>query len=1042
MTWARLGGDTLLRHIWSIFLPNDFWMQEDIWLPTQMGCGTPGFPGTGQTGYFIWTSGVQRGIGSHSGCSPTPCWRWSDGFTSDPSNGPTPLTTYTVGFHVHPHTPIDGSFDVDYYVNGVLAFTDAFVNFVGAFNFFYLNYSSPNQCCCNAVYLTNVKVGTTQGASDLFYEDFSEGNFNNWFPQTTQQGNPVLASLVDFPQDDPCPTVSITPTRGQPGDPITITGSGFNPAEEMFLSWRSGTGVSTPVEDFEATSDGAGNFSAMTVVPGGVGFEAGNPPTPMPITVYDALMRAGCGSFAICGNEKSDGIQAGWDNPDDQDPTYLPDPLVAIGGDVGSGTNQAARVFDYVFHDGAHWVLWRDPSAVNNQGIFNPIPTNHSMNATRISADGSSVVDYPIDTGYAWQFGAGNVDDPGLFHSEPCPPLGSNPYPYWSQISYFSSWSKPIYDAHFASDGTNLWVGIVTAESVPYPYIDNRDTRGPFAGGAAQATPLSALTSGFTTFATNTASGYFRYYANPTRAINQFSPSAFPLTDSGIEQMGVWNPPVVAMFVFSGGGFDRIGEIDALYCPSVIQQTSGYQNVGGSLLGGVTVIQGSPRGFLWSRVALAASENNPGVCHVVWSEGGDWGRVADGGGPCFNGSFGGSRYVWDAGAPTRSYRVNYTTWSPTAKLTDQDLFESHQDRTNWHFTWDWDNPPNEYSTGFTWPPPDQFGGLVNFDLRCDNANGDVLLFAAPSTLINLPYEPQFGEPSPDHGGNTWDDFNMIYNDTLQVYDITGGTAVLKQTITPDLLPNESETTWSFPVTSGGNAPSTAPPLRASDCLLAGPSPFGYGGGAGDYALHSVSPQAKGFGMSAIYADPLLGGTPVYLVHVPWARRLPDPPGGLGQSGYGNYHMRGFYRVPADMSAPFDFLDGERQLQFTVIGSYDTDPDVFGDGDFFSDPDNIWIPSVTDSSIFGQPGYWFDRTCKNRWQQLINAETPSDFFGFPGVLVGYAMCHGFNWDEVADSISFVSTPSIGPSAFAVTTLYFCRGCQTCLCGRGVHIAHRF
>lgn len=1015
-SWARLAGGTFLRYNFSSFPPDDHWLQADVWLPSHFFC--PGPPATtGSSAFWISSSGYQRGLGATNFGSG---WIYSSGF--DNGGGPVPtLTPITVAMHFHSGT-------VDYYANGVLQFSETGVPFVGGNGFIEIN--TGTGCCCEVVYVTNVKVGSSEGAGDYFEDDFSTG-FGNWFPQTTGV-SPVLASIVSSPVDDACPTVTVTPTRGQDGVNIDITGSGFTPDSSLSLYWDGQDG-GVPVEEFVATTDGSGGFTATIPLPGGIGTGStdvpGNPvdpASPDTIYVYDAAQVFGCAEFYVCGPKHSDGITAQWDNPTDQVPTNLPEPLVAMGGtDDGSNTNQ---VLDYVFHDGFHWVLWEDGSALLNAGTFPP-PTNHTLNATQISADGSTVTDYPLDTNYAWNFGSTGDDDPGL--GDTWPGCGS-PSPVWSRESYFSGWSKPVYDAHFASDGTNLWVAVLTAESVEYPWIDNKDAHGLNPGGAAQAIPLGFLTSGFTVFKTNSGPGdtYLRYYTNPTGPIDFFEDTAFPLTDAGIKGMGVWNPPVVVMFSFSGSGFTRIGEIDAKYCPSIIGQTDGYENVGGSIIGGIRIVNGAPRGALFSRVAIAASENDPGVCHVVWSEGGDWGRVADGT-ACSTGPFGGSRATWDAGPGNRSYRVNYTTWSPTGKLTDNDIAGSYQDRTFWFFTWSWDDYPTEFSTGYTWPAEDMFGAFINFDVRCDNAAGDVLLFVAPTTLINLPYEPSLGQPSPDPGGNTWDDFSMMFNDTLKVYDITGGTAVLKQTITPDLLPNEAEGDWAYPLTNPGNRTAIPPPPpTASDCLYAGP-----------LFASSVSAGSKGFGISRIYDDPLLGGQPVYLVHVPWARRMPD----VYNSGYGNYVMRAFYRVLADMSAPFEFLDGERQPDFTVLGSAGSG---FASGDFFSDPDNIWVPSVREDGVLGNgaDGFWFDRICKNVWEALTQAETPSNFTSHPTVTVGFAMCPGFYYDPAADSLSFVSAlkspyPDY-PKLFAVTTLFICRGCNTCRCGNGINIARRF
>lgn len=697
-------------------------------------------------------------------------------------------------------------------------------------------------------------------------------------------------------------------------------------------------------------------------------------------------------------------------------------PVLAIGG--VPGLDPSTQILDYIFHDGAHWVLWIDPSVDGHLGTTFPPPANHTLNMTRISADGSSVVDYPLDTNYAWSFGAGSRTNPGLNDHWTC---GTVPFsrasPVWSHKAFFSRWDKPVYSATLASDGTNLWVAVVTAETVDYPYIDNKDAHGSNPGGAAQATPLATLTSGFTVFATSTATGYLRYYTNPTGPLNIFKPTAYPLTDAGIFGMGVHNPPVVVMFAWDGSGFTRIGEIDANYCPSVIQHTGGY-DAGGAIIGGSPLTQKGPRGDLWSRIALAASPVDPGVCHAVWSEGGDWGRVADGD-PCATGPFGGSRFVWDGGAPSRDYRVNYTTWDPSGKTSDTDLVTSHVDRTSWFFPNDNDSG-TIFDTGYTWPAPADFAGLLCFDLRNDNAAGTPLLFCTFPQSLNAWDGSHQGElgppPAPnDSHGNPWLDYTLVYGDTLYVYDITGGTMTLQQSIDPSLLPNETEAETAYPPASYAPPNFTTP--FASDCLYCADDIFG-----GHSSPRSTfGPQDKAFGISLVYDDPLDGSIPVYLVHVPWARRFTGTPDFVNTNS-GQFRMRGFYRVPADMSAAFDFLDGTRLYDFTVL----KDPldfsfrPLFGSSDFFSDPGNIWVPVP----VSGQTGRWYDRVCTKGWDSFDAATVPPAAPFAPA-----SAAPGFNYDSGADTISYVAFDATAVDLFEVVVLQICRACR---CGGGMYI----
>jgi hypothetical protein len=1039
MNWARVAAATQLRHVFAVFPPSDHWAQVTMQLTSQLG--TPGsLPGEFATPYFIWLANWD-GLRASSGCSPTPCPTW-DARLGTIVAAPELVanTPITVGYHTN------GGGTFDWYINGVFIGTSTSGG-GGAFNYMFLNNGGQGGCC-QVVYYTDVRVGTSQGASDLFADDFSAGNLNNWYIEASSSVYPVVASIVSAPADDPCASLAVTPTRAGPNDPVHLSGIGFTPGAPVQINWQQGAGINIPQPDV-IVPDGLGRFEYDMAVPLGTGTDANgtNFPAHSNVVAVDAAGRVACTTIVVCTSAAADGIRADWDNPVDQNPTNTPDPLVAFGGTVSSLHVSQPQILDYIFHDGNHWVLWGDPSIDENAGTFPP-PANHTLNATCISPDGSSVVDYPMDTGYAWQFGDGSVSDPGLGSSWDCGSF-SRASPVWSHRSFFSNWSKPIYDAHFASDGSTLWVGVVTAETVPYPWIDNKDAHSLNPGGAEQATPLDVLTSGFTVFETSGGGthGYLRYYTNPTGPLNVFKDTAFPLTDAGILGMGVWNPPVVVMFSFNGSGFDRIGEIAAKYCPSVIQQTDGY-NQGGSIIGGIGASQPAPRGTLYGRVAMAASENDPGICHVVWSEGGDWGRVSDGDACGPTGPFGGTRFTWDGGPPNRSYRVSYSTWSPSAKLTDDDIFESHIDRTAWYFTFDWGTfggaAPDVSATGYTWPDQAEFGALLNYELRNDNANGDVLLFTGVPQAINDPnFIASFGDP----GIYPWLDNTLLWCDTLHVFDITGGTAVLKQSISLALMPDETETDWAYPPSSLSNQPDATPFVTASDMAYLGPYPYT---SSFDPMIARFGVQAKGFGISDIYEDPLLGGEPVYLVHVPWARRYPEVrTSGGGSSGffdYGNFPMRGFYRVPADMSGTFDFLDGKRLLDFTLLGPVGNIPwDHFDSGDFFSDPDNIWVPSPTVSNGpgSGPSGLWFDRICASQWQQLPSAETPSDLpDDVNGFIVGYAACHGHHYDPVSDSISNCSPVTDSTShIFAVEQLFICRGCRHCRCGVGVHIARR-
>jgi hypothetical protein len=1013
-SWAKFAGDTWIsRSIAPAAFPNDFWGQVDVWIPPETFVSCFNNDLFGFTASFI-DFGDDSLLAKDTVGLPTPTWRWLTDYGTVAPTGPAPSTTYTIKFH---YVYGGGSSAVvDWYVNGVLVAHDSGVNHFNQ-SVLFINHQ-PEDCCCEIYYYTNVRVGTADGAADIINDDFS-GGLGAW--TRNQIFMPSGLAVVAAPVAAACPTLTLSPVRGLPGDTFTVTGTGFAPSRPLQMFFGStDLGISE-------SSDGSGNASFTTTVP-----HVGSTGTFSGYSVYllDDEANVACsesfepgGGFDVCGGELADGI------------TTAPNPLVAVGGI----TNNSNKILDYIFHDGAHWVLWQDVSVTTGLTTFPP-PTNHTMNATRISADGSSVVDYPMDTNYRWVFDSGGVGDPGLSGGSCGPPRAA---PVWDSTWFFSSWEKPIYDAHFASDGTNLWVAVLTQETVPYPWLDNLDKVGLNPGSVAQFVPLATLTAGFTSFPTSTGTGFHRYNTQTTGPLDFYQSHSFPVTDSGDTDTGYWSIYVVAVFAFNGAAFNRIGDIQAKYCPG---STTGYgYGREGSIIGGPVGIQHSPRGSVASTVAVCASPNDPGRCHLVWSEGGDWGRVGLGNpADC-------TCLVWDQGPQNRSYRVNYTTWSPTAKLTDSDISSSHIDRTNWFFINDYGQGGGDFEVGYTFPDQADCAFILDFALRNDNDAGTPYLFATiPQSYQNI-WNPNqslgFGgyQQSPayiDPHGHPFLDFNILYSDTLNIFDLSSGAPVLVQSLDlSTLAPTNAEVETFWPATA-----PYADPLGPNDCVL---SPAVLFNSNDSGPANSYGPNVKTFGVSLPYDDPELG-LPVYLVHIPLTTRwipqaVPTPP--MIPSD-GEAAMRVFYRVPCDMSAPFDYLDGVRQLRFTIL----KEPFSFAAGfegqltnnDFFSDPKNIWIPP-TDGSVsfgFGFNGFtggWFDRVCFNTWSAFSGAWTPN----VNGYWAG-SQSPGFYYDPVADSITTTAGTdgTLGGPLFSVTTQFICRGCRNCKCGTGIHIAHRF
>lgn len=1007
-SYAKLTGLAALQYEHHTNFPSDYWGQVDVWIPptTFTACDGDLFAFTSTFLHFILD-----GLFATDVTPPTGAWRWwSDSNPGGPAaTGPSPSTTYTIEFHTYPSGSDTG---IDWYVNGTLVFS--YVR-TGSFPGHQIQINlAPEGCCCEVYYYTNVKISTTRGAGDIFSDDFS-GGLGNW-TNLNAADQPGAAAVVSSTSSAPCPTLSISPSSGQPGDTITITGTGY--AAGSPVTFYVGN---SPV--ITGTADGSGNVSITTTLP--------HVPTndsfgPSNVYLVDDAANVGCGTLNVCGTRPSDGITTA--------------PNVYVQRDVGQVVSEENIVLDYIFHDDAHWILWQDPTNVSAPGTFPPA-TNHTLNATRISADGSSVTDYPIDTGYFWEFGTGSDDDPGLGSSRSCPGGATPAAPVWSSHVWFSSWQKPIYDARFASDGTTLWVGVVTAETIEYPWLDNKDEVSPNPGSLNQYVPLATLTSGFTNFATGPSGNgmyYLRYWTTTDGPINFYKQTAFPITDAGAANMGVWAPPVVAMFSFDGSAFNRIGSIEAIYCPG-IDGTDGYKHTHDGIIGPPIQNQQSPRGALYSRVSMCASENDPGVCHVVWSEGGDWGRVGDGD-ACTVTNLpisGGTAITWDCGPVNRSYRVNYSRWDSAGSIFSNDISSSHQDRTSWEFTSQvpGDGPPS-YQTGYTWPAQANFAGILAHDLRNDNAAGKPYLFAA------IPQSIQNGLlfPTPDTVGDPWLDNAIVFSDTLHVYDLSSGSAVQVQVVNLGTLgttQDEMLAVWAGFNFTGNNIDPTR--IGPADSVYS-PTEIS------ETAVSSFGVISKAFGISLPYDDPELG-VPVYLVHVPLLRRYTfDNNGDEVPSGIGAAIVsRNFFRVPCDMSAGFDYLDGVRQVEFTIIRNALSGFSYTFDGaDFFSDPNNIWVPAPGSvyNDFAGYDGFWFDRVCLNTWVGFNSAWTPNVNDYWPG-----AICAGFYYDPDADAISTASPSPDNPGSFgtyplaAVTTQFICRGCNSCKCGTGVRVVQR-
>lgn len=155
----------------------------------------------------------------------------------------------------------------------------------------------------------------------------------------------------------------------------------------------------------------------------------------------------------------------------------------------------------------------------------------------------------------------------------------------------------------------------------------------------------------------------------------------------------------------------------------------------------------------------------------------------------------------------------------------------------------------------------------------------------------------------------------------------------------------------------------------------------------------------------VYDDPLLGGTPVYLVAVYYA-----PASDLTS------FRRMILRVPVDGSTSFDFMDGNEAAA--------TDPILLDAGfDFVSEPRNVWWPAGAVSGDAPAITLQYDRICSHSW--VPDLESP----GEEGIL----NVRGVDLDN--NLLSFVSTRP-AEQLHALTQQVILRNYYPC--SQGMHV----
>lgn len=245
----------------------------------------------------------------------------------------------------------------------------------------------------------------------------------------------------------------------------------------------------------------------------------------------------------------------------------------------------------------------------------------------------------------------------------------------------------------------------------------------------------------------------------------------------------------------------------------------------------------------------------------------------------------------------------------------------------------------------------------------------------------------------------------------EYWDLSGGTANVVQTLDSSLIPTPAE---------GG--------VFFTD----------------EVAGEPVSANQQGFGFatrsqfaSSLYTDPLDDNNEVYLLCVKYT-----PQGGEGL-------VAAFYRIRADGSATFEFMDGIRLVWYSIIayahlsallpGTSDT-VDVWASyfqHDFVSDPDNVWVP-------LGANVMHLDRQCLQQWELLtafpVDVDTgyaSGKFFG-PTSPPPLVTLDDGDWLLGGGQGPLQTVLSADPTYVASLKAKICRCCLPCMKHVGLHI----
>ena len=178
-------------------------------------------------------------------------------------------------------------------------------------------------------------------------------------------------------------------------------------------------------------------------------------------------------------------------------------------------------------------------------------------------------------------------------------------------------------------------------------------------------------------------------------------------------------------------------------------------------------------------------------------------------------------------------------------------------------------------------------------------------------------------------------------------------------------------------------------------------------------------------VSSLYTDSRLGNQDVYLI--------------CSQYENGTQRAAGFYRIPCDGSDTFTFLDGVREVMYSIIpdGAFVDSLDQFKfASDFVSDIDDIWMPALEGDTQNGGV-LQLDRQCKRGWTLLPSFPVPDPVTGYEngqwvlGSSAPAIVSDGTDdWLYGGGTGPTLTTQSSSPTNIAALKAKICRCCQPC------------